>query len=499
MSTLLVVRRFLADYTRNPVNLLVLVLIPTVFVVVAAGSLADAAKLLGASGGGPAVQIATAGWAAGFLAGIAMYFQTASARDADRRLVLSGLPTRRLVAARLTTGLILALLAGTAAVAALAMRTGVDDPGRVVAGTLMFAVIYLAIGGLVGALAPNPVNGTVVILFVWILDVFFGPAMGSLDRPATRVLPTHFVSLWMIDLPSRHGGRLGDLGWAMVWTLTALALAWAVVSVRARMARPPHARLLPGSWSGQLAAGLRAGWRESRRNPVLWALMVAVPAVFILLADAVTPDEPTQVTVMEAGRKVTEQISLVTIHGGTMAPIAIGSLSALAGLFLLLDARSGDARLVLAGFRAGALTAARLGTLGLAVAFVTAVSLAVTATVFDPERWWIYAAGNALVAATYALIGVVLGPLFGRVSGVIMAFLLPFLDIGIAGSPMLRPEPAAWARLLPSYGGVRVLLDGGLTAGFDQARALAIALAWLAGLLAITTIMFRRLARPAAR
>jgi hypothetical protein len=57
-------------------------------------------KLLG-SLGGPAVEIATAGWTAGFLASIAMYFQTAATRDTDRRVVIAGLPAHRLVGARL--------------------------------------------------------------------------------------------------------------------------------------------------------------------------------------------------------------------------------------------------------------------------------------------------------------------------------------------------------------------------------------------------------------
>ena len=41
--------------------------------------------------------------------------------------------------------------------------------------------------------------------------------------------------------------------------------------------------------------------------------------------------------------------------------------------------------------------------------------------------------------------------------------------IGIAQSPMLHPEPTALSRLLPGYGGSRVLLDGALTRGFDEA------------------------------
>jgi hypothetical protein len=132
-------RRFLTDYRRNPVNLVVLVLVPVVFVLVAAKPLADAAAALG--GTGLSVETASAGWAAGFLAGIAMYFQTRAARAADRRLVLAGLPATRLVAARLLTGLTLAALAAAAALLALAARTGIDRPGRVAAGTVMFAVM----------------------------------------------------------------------------------------------------------------------------------------------------------------------------------------------------------------------------------------------------------------------------------------------------------------------------------------------------------------------
>src|SRR6266545_2160259 len=174
------VRRFLADYVRNPVNLFLLVVVPTVFVVVAAGRLADLARLLGS---------ATAGWAAGFLAGIAMYFQVSAARDADRALVVAGLPARRLVAARLAAGFGLAALAGATALVALAVRTGIDNPARTIAGTAMFALIYLGIGATIGALVRNPVNGSVLVLLVWIVDVMLGPSMGLGSKLVTRFLP----------------------------------------------------------------------------------------------------------------------------------------------------------------------------------------------------------------------------------------------------------------------------------------------------------------------
>ena len=90
---------------------------------------------------------------------------------------------------------------------------------------------------------------------------------------------------------------------------------------------------------------------------------------------------------------------------------------------------------------------------------IRAATLAVTAIVFDAKQWFGYAAANVALAATYALVGVVIGPLFGCVAGVLIAFLVPFLDLGIAQSPMLRPSPEPWgagpARLRLGSGPVR--------------------------------------------
>lgn len=488
------VRRFLADYARNPVNLLLLVVVPTVFVVVVAGSMADAAKLLGGVGG-PAVETAAAGWAAAFLAGIAMYFQTAATHETDSRVVIAGLAPRALVFSRLLTGFVLAVGASTAALIALAARTGIDHPARAVAGTLMFAVIYIAVGAIVAVIARNPVNGTVIVLFVWILDVFFGPAMGAADRPVTRGLPTHFVTLWMVDLPSRHGGRPGDLGWALLWTVLAVAVAWLLAAARARTARAPR-NVRAGSVRAQLAAAGRASWKDARRNPAQWVLFVVVPLVFIITADAVTPDKQIILTLREHGSSLARSFAMPAVHGATMAPIAIAALSAIVGLFVVLDSRAGDRRAALAGLREGALLTARLGVLALLTLAAATVSLATTALVFDAVRWPTYAAANLLLGFTYGLVGALLAPVFGRVGGVFLAFLLPFLDLGIIQSPMLHPEPTTLSKLLPGYGGSRVLLDGALTRGFDETIPLLIGLAWLAALALAVALTYRHATAP---
>jgi hypothetical protein len=163
----------------------------------------------------------------------------------------------------------------------------------------------------------------------------------------------------------------------------------------------------------------------------------------------------------------------------------------------MLDARAGDRRLTLAGLRSTALLAARLAIVALAAGLATAVSLTVTAAVFHPQQWAWYAAANGLITLTYALIGVVIAPIFGRVAGVLIAFLIPFLDLGITQSPMLSDRPPAWGQALPGYGGSRILIDAAVTAGFDETRSLLVALGWLVALLVAAILLFRRAARAA--
>ena len=127
----------------------------------------------------------------------------------------------------------------------------------------------------------------------------------------------------------------------------------------------------------------------------------------------------------------------------------------------------------------------------------TTVSLATTALVFQPEQWTTFTAANVLLAMTYGLIGALLAPIFGRVGGVFVAFLLPFLDIGITQSPMLHPVPTTFSQLLPGYGGSRVLLDGALTRGFDEVVPLLIGLGWLVALLVVVARVYWRATVPA--
>ena len=95
---------------------------------------------------------------------------------------------------------------------------------------------------------------------------------------------------------------------------------------------------------------------------MLWVLLAAVPTVFIVLATALAPGSRVRLTLDDGDRRITKVVNLAFgagIHPALMAPIAIASLATLAGMFIL-DSRTADQRLVLAGQRIGPLLASRI-------------------------------------------------------------------------------------------------------------------------------------------
>ena len=172
------------------------------------------------------------------------------------------------------------------------------------------------------------------------------------------------------------------------------------------------------------------------------------------------------------------------------------STEIIVGLFVVLGSAEADRRLVIAGFRPREVLAARLGVIALAATLVSAVALAVTAMSFTPQVWLTFALATLAIALTYGMIGVLLGPLVGRLGGLYLMFVLPFLDVGLAQNIMFDAAPPSWAAWMPGYGAVRVLVDGAFTPTFDETSAFLLALAWVIGLTAAAAGVFHRLAAP---
>ncbi|MBT8207444.1 MAG: ABC transporter permease, partial [Acidimicrobiia bacterium] len=414
--------RWLVEYARRPLNLVLLVAVPVVFVTLSAGALSDFADILGGVSNLGEVEAATAGWAAAVLAGVAAFFQVSLSRDADRRLAAAGAGAVRVVFSRLLSTLALALLASVGSLVALGVRTDLPTTPRVVGATVLFALIYTGIGLIVGALVRSEMNGSLIVVFAWIFDVFFGPAMGG-SAWFIRLFPLHYPTLVITDVASGHSGALGDLGISLLWAAIAMSVAIVSLNATTRISQRTRVRRPPGLHRAIVA--LVAATRQLRRMPVMWILIVGLPVAFITASIAVTPDDPTPVELVENGRRGLEIVPMSDVHGAVMVPITIGFLASLAGLFVILDSAQADRRLSLTRFRPSEILTVRMIVIATASLVAAAVSIAVTAVSFDPVSWPTFVFASVLVALTYATIGAIVGPLFGRLGGLYFLLVLP--------------------------------------------------------------------------
>jgi len=223
---------FAREQLRARFTLVLLVAIPALFVVSAAGVLADFAGALGGSLAGDAAVALSAGWAAAFVSGTLGFFQAASSRGADRRLVLAGLGPVRVARSRIAASVLLAVVAAAAAFAALQARAGVAHPLHASVAVLGFALLYLAIGVLVGSVVTAPLEGSLLVVFVFLLDVFAGPGMTGGSAPPWAVSQT--AADILIAAGSGAGSPTRDWIELGLVTAAALAAAFAVFVISAR-------------------------------------------------------------------------------------------------------------------------------------------------------------------------------------------------------------------------------------------------------------------------
>jgi hypothetical protein len=222
---------FAREQIRTPFTLVMLIAVPAVFVVASAGVLAEFARALGGGLAGEAARALGAGWAAAFIAGTLGFFQACSARGADRRLALAGAGPARVAASRICASVALAVVASAAGFAALELRTGIAHPGHAALAVLAFALVYLSVGVLVGSLITAPLEGSLAVCFVLLLDVFSGPGMTehaapySVSRKAADIL---------IAAGLGEGSATGDWIKLGLVVVAALAAAFAVFVLSAR-------------------------------------------------------------------------------------------------------------------------------------------------------------------------------------------------------------------------------------------------------------------------
>lgn len=224
---------FLREHLRARLTLVMLIAIPALFVVASASVLGEFAAALGGSVSGDSASALGAGWAAAFLAGALGFFQVASSREADRRLALAGMGAARVAAARIAASIVLGTLISAVAFLTLLLSAGVAHPAHAFAAIMIFALIYIGIGTLVGSFVSEPLEGSLAVAFIFLIDAFSGPGMSGSGGVA-QAMPTRVTADVLIAAGSGQGSPGGDWIAVGLTALGALLLAAAAFWLSAR-------------------------------------------------------------------------------------------------------------------------------------------------------------------------------------------------------------------------------------------------------------------------
>lgn len=225
---------FLREHLRTPLVLVLLVAIPALFVLASAAVLGEFAGALGGAVAGRSASALGAGWAAAFLAGALGFFQVSSSHEADRRLAAAGLGPRRVALARIAATTLLALVVSAAAFATLELREPPEHALHAGTGVLAFALIYVGIGALIGTIVSDPLEGSLAVALIFLVDIFSGPGMTDSGGIAT-VLPTRQAADLLIAAGAGEGSPGQD--WLVVagTVLGSLAIAFGAFRWAARL------------------------------------------------------------------------------------------------------------------------------------------------------------------------------------------------------------------------------------------------------------------------
>jgi hypothetical protein len=217
---------FVREHLRTPLTLTLLVAIPVFFVLIFASVLGEFADALGGTLADSASVAISAGWAAAFLCGTLAFFQVASSRGADRRLALAGLGAGRVALARIAAAIALGVVVSAIAYMTLWLRSGIGHPAHAAVAVLAFALIYIGIGALIGAFVSDPLNGSLLVVLVFAVDVFSGPQMTS--NGLFSYTPTRDAANLLTAAGSGLGSASGE--WINVGASVAIALGIAFCS-----------------------------------------------------------------------------------------------------------------------------------------------------------------------------------------------------------------------------------------------------------------------------
>jgi len=219
---------------------------------------------------------------------------------------------------------------------------------------------------------------------------------------------------------------------------------------------------------------LSATVKQFARTPVLVALLVVLPAYFVGLLGVVLPDSTVPVHVAGTTTRTPLRDGMLPM----LASLAAVMVAGIAGLFLTVDTLDADGWLALSGLPSRTLFAARAAALAGAALLASVAATGILSLLAVPERPLVFLAATLVLAATYGLIGAVVGVALDRLAGVYVMLFGPAVDLFLLHSPLATDAPG-FAALTPGRWAGVAAMDAAFTAD-PEWGALGVGIAYLA-------------------
>ena len=205
---------FVREYYRNVLNLVFLVTIPVALILAFGDAMGQLASVFASSLDEGTGESLGALWSAAFLSGITGFFMMAGARAADRRLVRAGYGTVEVVALRFAAVAVLGALATGVSYAVLLARVSPENGLQALLAMYLGALIYGAVGILIGSLIAGELEGSFALVFFFMMDAFLASPLFGETADALRLLPTYYPTELLLALTA--GESHEDVHWLYV-------------------------------------------------------------------------------------------------------------------------------------------------------------------------------------------------------------------------------------------------------------------------------------------
>jgi len=222
------------QYVREPVNLALLLLIPPLFIIAMSGAISTFSNVTGGNLDERAGTGLSGLWAAAILTGVGSFFLSLASTRVDGRLLLAGLRPAAVAAAHGLVTVAIAVLTTTVSVAILLFTQEVARLEALVAAILLASLIYGSIGSLLSVYVRGDLEGSFVIILIFMLDAFVGGPLAAGKGVFADLLPVHFPS--EIAVAAMAGSPI-ESGW-WLWSLVYLGAMAGPATVAVIRRRP---------------------------------------------------------------------------------------------------------------------------------------------------------------------------------------------------------------------------------------------------------------------